>query len=281
YTDNIIDTIRKYLPKKQADWELVGLVNKDRDIFAFGNDSKIVGRLFEIVATSFLRQAANELGYSFHESTKQTVYPDFWFEKADGRRIAVDVKSTYRQFYATGKIKPFNFTQGSFTSYLRNNTKNIDGTYDLYDAHYILAFLYTRDLEASTGMFRPEDIPNLTASYKDTEIVIAEKYRIGGDKKGSGNTDNISTFKSTDKEAFNYGAGPFSFLGENVYEHYWRHYPRYTDSKEKKASLYNDLQSYFEWLASNGDQEKSDLLKERYEDYKAFVKENGWNIIIN
>lgn len=279
YTDDVIDTVRAVLPKEQKYWELVGLVNKDKDIFTFGNDSKIVGRLFEIIAAPYLKEASKRLGYTLHESLTQTVYPDFYLEKENGRRIAIDVKSTYRQFYINKEVKKFNFTQGSFTSYLRNNTKNIEGTYDLYDKHYVLGFLYSRNPNASNGVYGFEDLEGLVAPYNDVEIFFMEKHRVGGDKKGSGNTDNISTIHSDSIKPFNYGAGPFSFLGNDVFEHYWKNHPRYTDSKETKQSLFNNLPTYFNWLEKQPEYvDNVAHLRERYEEYKSFIAKMNWNI---
>lgn len=85
YTDKIIDTIAKYLPENENEWELVGFINKKKEIYTFGSDSKIIGRLFEVIAFEALQRSANELGYTLHESEKQTVYPDFYFKKQDGR----------------------------------------------------------------------------------------------------------------------------------------------------------------------------------------------------
>ena len=125
HEDEIITSLLNLLPQDPEDWQLIGIVNKDKDVFTFGNDSKIVGRAFEVVATPYIRRLAKELGYAFYESNTQTVYPDFVLKKHDGRLIAIDVKSTYRDFTKRGETKSFNFTLGSFTSFLRNGTKNI------------------------------------------------------------------------------------------------------------------------------------------------------------
>lgn len=86
YTDKFIETVNKYLPKSDEEWEIVGFVSKQNLIFTFGDDSKIIGRLFEVVAYNALKQTADELGYELHESEKQTVYPDFYFIKPDRKK---------------------------------------------------------------------------------------------------------------------------------------------------------------------------------------------------
>lgn len=262
YTDKIIETITKYLPKDEKEWELVGFVNKKKEIYTFGSDSKIIGRLFEVIAFESLQRSAIELGYTLHESEKQTVYPDFYFEKQDGRKIAIDIKTTYRRSENT----KFGFTGGSFTSFMRNGTKNIVGNYSDYDGHYILGVVYTREEKPTTGKVDFKNLESIVPAYKNIEVFVQEKYRICGDKKGSGNTDNIGTINSTSIEPFIYGAGPFSVLGDDVFNHYWKHYPRYTDSLTVKQSLYNNLEEYFEWIAKT-DRAKSSELKKLYSDY--------------
>lgn len=280
YTDTIISTFLDILPSDPEDWQLVGIVNKDHDVFTFGNDSKIVGRAFEVVATSYIKELAAQLGYSFRESTSQTVYPDFIFEKPDGGRIAIDVKSTYRKMVGDGKtVGKFNFTLGSFTSYLRNGTKNIDGHYDDYEAHYVLAFLYSRTNRFETIKVAMDEIDRIPAAFDQVEVMFMEKYRIGGDKKGSGNTDNIATISANHVDPFNYGFGPFAALGNDVYEHYWRNYPRYTSSQEVKNSLFNDLPSYFTWLETTGSTEfNADELRTTYQKYKDFIATKDYEI---
>ena len=262
YTDKIIDTITKYLPKNENEWELVGFINKKKEIYTFGSDSKIIGRLFEVIAFEALQRSANELGYTLHESEKQTVYPDFYFKKQDGRKIAIDIKTTYRRSENT----KFGFTGGSFTSFMRNGTKNIVGNYSDYDAHYILGVVYTREQKPTTGKVDVKCLESIVPTYKNIEVFVQEKYRICGDKKGSGNTDNIGTITSTSINPFAYGAGPFSVLGDDVFNDYWKHYPRYTDTQKVKQSLYNNLEGYFEWIAKT-DKTKSLELKKLYSNY--------------
>lgn len=282
HEDKIVTSLLSLLPKDPEDWQLVGIVNKDKDVFTFGNDSKIVGRAFEVVATAYVKQLAITLGYEFHESEIQTVYPDFILKKPNGRRIAVDVKSTYRGFDTKGNATAFSFTLGSFTSFLRNGTKNISGTYDDYDSHYVLAFLYSRTNRFETTKVSIDDIGSIQPAYQDVEIAFMEKYRLAGDKPGSGNTDNIGTFKSNSMEAFQYGAGPFALLGNEVFEHYWRNYPRNADTAREKADKFKNLPAYFDWLERQADSPfDADILRETYADYKRFVSAKGWKITLN
>lgn len=267
YNDRIIETIYKYLPDDKKVWSIVGFINKQGDIYQFGSDSKIVGRVFEVLVFEALHKTAEELGFVLRESTKQTVYPDFYFIRKDGKRIAIDIKTTYRR--GDGK---FGYTGGSFTSFLRNNTKNIEGKYSDYIKHYILGILYTREEKYTKGIINFIDIDKAVPAYRDIDVFVQEKFRICGDKKGSGNTDNIGTIKANTLEPFIYGAGPFTILGEEIYHEYWKHHPKYKDSQEIKDALYDDLEGYISWVAKT-DKEKASILREQYEKYKIWYKE--------
>lgn len=263
YTDKFIETVNKYLPKSDEEWEIVGFVSKQNLIFTFGDDSKIIGRLFEVVAYNALKQTADELGYELHESEKQTVYPDFYFIKPDRKKIAVDIKTTYRK----SPNSKYKFTGGSFTSFMRDNKKNIVGNYTDYDKHYILGVVYDRTKDRTTGSVDLSAIQSIIPAYHNIETFIQEKYRICGDKKGSGNTDNIGTIESKNILPFVKGYGPFSVLGEDIFNDYWINHPVYKDSKEKADSLYNDLDGYIKWLAKK-DRTKSNIIREKYENYR-------------
>lgn len=265
--DTIIETITKYMPSEHESWEVLGLLNRRHEVLAFGSDSKIIGRIFEIIIEPVLAKAAEELGYELGESEQQTVYPDFWFKKPDGQYIGVDVKSTYRKHKNDGSLSPFNFTLGAYSSFMRNGTKNIYKNYSDYDSHYIIGFLYSRNKSATSGTTTLENADSIITAYKDVEYFIQEKYKVGGQKKGSGNTNNIATFKSNSIENFKNGLSYFSCLGEDVFNDYWKHYPLYTDSATTKASLYTDLESYFEWLKNNGSERRGTELMQIYNDW--------------
>lgn len=266
-TQTIIDQIKAQLPTNPKTWSMLGFINYDEDIWAFGSDSKIIGRLFEIVVTPYLQKVAKSLDCTLHESEQQTVYPDFWLEKPDGRLIAIDIKSTYRHFNKSGNQSAFNFTLGAYSSFLRDGSKNISAPYSQFDGHIVIGFLYTRNSKATIGISNLKKLSSLEPAYKDVEIFVQEKYKIGGQKKGSGNTNNIGTIKSLTMDAFSNGQSYFTDLGNDVFEDYWRHYPLYKDDNAKKNSLYTDLPSYFDWLSRIGRKKDSDNYKSIYENW--------------
>lgn len=282
--DAIITTFIDLLPEKKEEWQLLGVVNRKGDIFPLGQDSKIIGRIFEIVATAYVQKLAEKLQCTFIESPNQTTYPDFILQKQDGRKIAIDVKTTYRNITASGAVSKFKFTLGSFTSFLRNGTKNIEGNYSDYDSHYVLAFLYTRSSAPHNPPTKLSKLSSIEPTYGDVEVAFVEKYRIAGDKPGSGNTDNIATIQTNSMEPIQLGAGPFATLGNAVFEHYWRHYPRNADPVAIKDRLYRNLPSYFDWLEKDtGNNDANfdvDDLRQKYSNYKEWVKEQEWKITL-
>lgn len=269
--DNVLNVIRQNIKLDGSEWELLGFISRSKQVLAFGSDSKILGRLFEVAVKPFLKQAAKDLGYEFGESQEQTVYPDFWFKTPNEKLIAIDIKSTYRKFNRHDKLKPFNFTLGAYSSFLRDGTKNIYKKYSDYLAHIVVGFLYTRNDEATVKTTSIEKIDTIKAPYKNVEFFVQEKYKIAGQKKGSGNTNNIATIKSSNIADFRKGKSYFTVLGNDIFEEYWRNYPLYTDSASKKEELYTDLSGYFEWLRKSKKDEgakKSERLENLYTTWK-------------
>lgn len=242
-SDIVITTLLSHLPKTQSELSLLGFANTQSHIYPFGSDSKIIGRLFEVISRQAVIKTADDLGYIWEESQSQTVYPDFKLKKPNGRYIAIDIKSTYRKYTKRGIVSPFGFTLGSFASFLRDNTKNISAPYDQFDAHYIIGFLYTREEDPSIEKSTFADINTIKPAYKDVEFFVQEKYKISGDKPGSGDTENIGTIKSRNIDDFINGNSPFSILGNAAFEDYWRHYPKYRST----TSNYRNLSEYFQW----------------------------------
>ena len=135
-----------------------------------------------------------------------------------------------------------------------------------------MGILYTREEKYTKEIINFIDIDKAVPAYRDIDVFVQEKFRICGDKKGSGNTDNIGTIKANTLEPFIYGAGPFAMLGEEIYHEYWKNHPKYKDSKKVKDSLYDDLDGYISWVAK-ADKERAKLLRNQYEKYKLWYKE--------
>lgn len=116
-----------YKKMAMANFDAYGILDSANKIHTLGTDSKIIGRIFEMFAQPILEQIASENGYILKTPESQTVYPDFVMMKSElsKEKIAIDIKTTYI-YTDQSTIK---FTLGSFGSYMRNNTKNIEYKY--------------------------------------------------------------------------------------------------------------------------------------------------------
>ncbi|WP_051263157.1 type II restriction endonuclease [Tuberibacillus calidus] len=255
---DFIQECQKKIHELNVNWEVKGLIDTNRKVYSLGSDSKILGRIFELVAAPIITEVAEEHGLTVVIPEKQNSYPDFTIQNEDGSfRIAVDIKSTYRQYYnstsifkgyRSGEVRNFVFTLGSYASYLRNNTKNIVFNYDTYQKHYIFGFLYDRTMDGIEGQIVDVDkVDEVKSPFENVEFFIQEKYLIAGESKGSGNTENIGSYPTNDINFLKNGCGPFSVLGEETFEHYWRNYPEYRDPNPK----FTNLVEYFAWLKEN------------------------------
>lgn len=164
-------------------------------------------------------------------------------------KLAIDVKTTYREFYSrkytypngdsydAGDTQPFTFTLGSYASFLRKPTKNIQYDYRAYAGHYIMGFVYTRNNDSEEGLVKDyTDRDDVPPPYEDVEYFVSEKYEIAGETPGSGNTENIGSFRTNDIEDLREGNGPFAEHGEDLFEEYWRNHGRYRE-EDKFSSL--------------------------------------------
>lgn len=266
---DIIKIFNEKIKQKNINWTVKGLIDENNKVFSLGSDSKLIGRIFELVTNGVLQEIADENGYILEPSTSQTVYPDYTLiNKVDNIKIAVDIKTTYREKDKRGNVKTFVYCLGAYGSYIRNNTKNIKYPYDEYSEHYMICFLYSRNGQAEEGIeVDLNEIDTIKIPYENVQYAIQEKYKIVGDNVGSGNTENMGSFKTNKFEDIVQGNGPFSVLGEDIYLDYWKNYPRY----KEKIKVYTNLDGYFEWKIKNC-KDESEL-----ENIQAQIKQyNGW-----
>jgi len=238
---NFQQEFNSLIKKSKVNWTIQGLLSDKNHIYMLGPDTKVLSTVFELLCTPFINTIAEEHGYNVEQAV-QTVYPDFTLLKGpnDPHKIAIDVKTTYRR----GGIRPFGFTLGSYTSFLRNNTKNILFPYDTYKEHWIIGFVYSRkDLPANTPLvFELKDRGKITCPFENVEYFVQEKYKIAGERPGSGNTANIGSILSNNIDDFKKGNGPFAKSGKTVFEEYWKHFEK--DSSKRKYSNLKEFLSY-------------------------------------
>lgn len=266
-TDFIISSF--YQKMANVNFDAYGILDSSNKIHTLGTDSKIIGRIFEMYSQPILEQIAAENGYILKTPASQTVYPDFILMKSEQstEKIAIDIKTTY-VYSDQSTIK---FTLGSFGSYMRNNTKNIEYKYTDYAKHYVIGFVYKRnDSAQESRVYEYENRENIAFPYFDVKYFIQEKYKIAGDKPGSGNTENIGSFATKTFSDLKEGKGPFSRLGQDVFDIYWKYYPKYRATEQ----AYTSLDSFLEWLPQNIDSVKllhefdSELVLQNIQCYK-------------
>lgn len=228
--------------------DVYGLLDADMKIHALGTDSKMIGRIFEMLTQPVLEDIAKSYGLTLATPSSQNVYPDFIMmcSKQSKEKIAIDVKTTYID---TDK-STIKFTLGSFASYMRNNTKNIEYEYTDYVKHYVIGFVYKRNGAAQDSkVYEYAEKSHIHIPYSDVQYFIQEKYKIAGDKPGSGNTENIGSFKTSNFEELKQGVGPFSTLGQDIYDLYWKYYPKYRATEKE----YTSLEEFMEWLPKHSE----------------------------
>lgn len=95
---DFISEFNRKIIEKNINWEVSALASPDGRLFSLGSDSKLIGRIFELISYSILQEIADENGFTLQPSDQQTVYPDFTLMKnrADIEKIAIDIKSTYK-----------------------------------------------------------------------------------------------------------------------------------------------------------------------------------------
>ena len=139
-------------------------------------------------------------------------------------------------------------------AYMRDNRKNIEYKYTDYAKHYVIGFIYKRnDAAQESKSYDYMEREKIIVPYTDVKYFIQEKYKIAGDKPGSGNTENIGSISSSNFMDFELGRGPFSELGQDAYDLYWKYYPGYR-AKEKN---YTSLNEFLTWIQK---QQKLELL---------------------
>lgn len=260
-----------YEKMEHANIKALGILDTDSKIHTLGTDSKIIGRVFEMFAQPVLEEIAEKHNLILKTPDSQTVYPDFILMESETstEKIAVDIKTTYIE----GNRSTIKFTLGSFGSYMRNNTKNIEYKYTDYAKHYVIGFVYKRNGNAQESqVYEYDRRDQIAIPYYDVQYFIQEKYKIAGDKPGSGNTENLGSFSTKEFDDLKFGRGPFSELGQDAFDLYWKYYPKY----KAPEKAYTSLDEFIEWIPTQGDSlellhpyDHQAVLK-RIADYKKF-----------
>mgnify|MGYP000092698124 CR=1 FL=1 len=237
-----------------GDWVVKGFIDVYRNIYTISVDTKVVSKLIELMLIPLIMQYAQQHGYELVLSEYQNHYPDVSLVAADGTRIALDLKSTYR----TNPTAVNGFTLGAFTGYFRDrtSTKNVTFPYATYAGHFVLGIIYTRTDESidERRIYKLEDLLEIASVIKDFQFLLQEKWRIASDHPGIGNTKNIGSVR--DIERLVAGQGPFSVYGEAVFADYWMNYLTNDMARAIESNVpYRNLAEYLQW------RERAPLLK--------------------
>lgn len=241
-TDLIIESFYKKFDGLKFD--VLGILDTENKIHTLGTDSKIIGRVFEMFTQPILEEIAKENNLIIKTPDSQTIYPDFILmeNELSTNKFAIDVKTTYVE-NDNSNIK---FTLGSYGSYMRNNTKNIEYKYTDYSKHYVIGFVYKRNGNAQESrVYAYKDSAKIQSPFYDVKYFIQEKYKIAGDKLGSGNTENIGSFPTKNIIDLKNGKGPFSELGADVFDLYWKYYPKYRQAEQNYTSIPEFMNWFF------------------------------------
>lgn len=234
---------KKKMLTSSPSFEVVGILSRDEKVYSLGSDTKVISTIFELISRPYVFQVASDYGFKVLEPRQQNYYPDFTLLRyeCDSQKIAVDVKTTYRRFTPAGNWKA-SFTLGSYTSFMRNNTKNIAFPYDQYAKHYVIGFIYTRRQADDLKVFSYGEHEKAKCPFLDVKWFVQEKHRVASERPGSGNTTNIGSIVASSNEEFAEGNGPFTQFGEEVFVDYWRNFGTTAGNR-----AYKNLSEYWDW----------------------------------
>lgn len=240
-------TFGKAVATNEGEWIIKGFIDVYRRIYTISVDTKIVSKVLELLLFPMFVEFAKKHGLKIELCPQQNFYPDLTFtHERSGQKFAVDIKSTYR----TGDIEVNGMTLGAFTGYFRkrDSNKNTLFPYSQYAGHFVLGVIYSKcdDVADERKQFTLDDLSKIPSVIKDFQFFAQPKYRIASWRPGSGNTKNIGSV--TKIEQLIKGTGPFTSLGEEVYDDYWMFY--LTRDMAQALSLerpYTDLKSYLEY----------------------------------
>ena len=228
------DYILNFLAGLENGYGVCGIIDRRGRIYPLGSDTKVLSTIFENIARQAVASYATREGLMLFDADKQNYYPDFTLA-ANARatdKIAIDVKTTYKR-----KSGKFSFTLGSYNSFIRNDTKNIMFPYNDYAQHWIIGFAYRRvqvDQAAARRVYTPAIRDAIPVPFTDVEVFMQEKWRISGDKAGSGDTLNIGSINGT---LIDFQLGNGVFQSESEFLAYWRGYGR---TAEERTRLYRN-----------------------------------------
>jgi hypothetical protein len=266
--EGLVDDLKRFVSTDTGEWSIKGFIDIYKNLYTISADTKIVSKILEIHIFPRILQFAEDYGYKIILAEKQNWYPDITFvDKTDDEiKFALDLKTTYRK-----DDKTAGFTLGSHSGYFvdRNEKKNIQFPYNDYLGHYCLGIVYTRvgteDDLADTEILKVNELKEeededpvtdrkvtpvselkaITSVIKDFDFLVAEKWKIASDTRGSGNTANIGSI--VDLEDLKAERGVFSNLGEEWFDEYWMNYGYLTMVRDGDTVTVSSIWDFLEF----------------------------------
>ncbi|MBT4376214.1 restriction endonuclease [archaeon] len=248
---------------KSFNYDILGVVDKNKNVYPMTSDTKVLSKIFEMVAIPHFKKIVIKLSTKENKckvllAKHQNQYPDLTLTGGmlGDNKIAIDIKSAYR----IDDKKFSGFTLGAFNGYFkdRKSTKNILFPYENYSNHWILCFIYDRDLDTDITEFHNiENIEEIPIIINDVEVILQDKWKTATTRPGSGNTANIGGINNL--QNLKDGKGDFTDSGLEVFDDYWMHYIRKEDCNKMKLPKqpFTNLTAYREWIKNGrvGDKE--------------------------
>lgn len=249
--NSLVATLSRHVSTEDGQWAVKGFIDTFKNVYTISSDTKIVSKILEIHLLPKILAFAGEHRFTLVLAAHQNYYPDISFMSKDDSSIkfAVDLKTTYRN-----PKKPWlcnGFTLGSHGKYFedRTSTKNIQFPYGDYSGHFCLGIIYDRSGKATIDETKPhplDELQSITSVISNFQFFVAEKWKIAGDKGGSGNTANIGSIQRIDDIIS--GNGMFAKLGEEWFDDYWMNFGKITTKdaagKTKKITSLYDFVRY-------------------------------------
>lgn len=233
------------------EWTIRGFIDIFKNVYTVSADTKVVSKILELHLFPHFLSFAERIGYKIELASHQNWYPDLTFiakSNADVK-FAVDLKTTYRDEAHPGFCN--GFTLGSHGKYFvdRTSKKNIQYPYGQYSGHFCVGVIYSRaepPLEEELHPYSVDEVASIPAVIRSLTFFAEEKWKIAGDKGGSGNTANIGSVLYI-PDILN-GNGVFAKAGEAYFDDYWANYGKLEIADElggrKKLSSFSEYLRY-------------------------------------
>lgn len=241
-----VSLYKNFLETENREWIVKGFIDVDKNIYTITTDTKVVSKIIEILLIPKLDLFARQNNLTLELPSKQNYYPDLTFRDNEGNLFAVDFKTSY---YEGNKVN--GLTLGSYWGYFRNRNEkmNMDYPYGCYKTHLVLGLLYKQNenLKDEKAVYNINDLNKIKSVIENFIFFVQPKWKIAQDIPGSGNTRNIGGI--TDIKNLINGTGPFSTLGEDIFDDYWMNYFNKADARLYGPGKpnYHNIKTYKEY----------------------------------